>query len=103
MCNRRLCGENENEEWYWRRNKYQSLGKCSQRYGTIRASFTMLWKSTQTRQTQRYLFTFDKVLELEAKNLSIDSIIVGLTHNYMGIAYQYGTKHHDYTAALVHY
>ena len=52
---------------------------------------------------EQSLFTFDKVLVLEMKNPSVDSIIVGLTHNYMGVAYQYGTIRHDYTAALAHY
>ncbi len=52
---------------------------------------------------EKSLINFDKVLEFEAINPSDDPIIVGLTHNYMGIAYQYGAMRHDYTAALAHY
>lgn len=54
-------------------------------------------------QYEKSLSNFDKVLELERKNPSEDPIIIGLTHNYMGIAYQYGTIRHDYIAALAHY
>jgi tetratricopeptide (TPR) repeat protein len=54
-------------------------------------------------QYEKSLLNFDKVLEFEAVNPSEDSIILGLTHNYMGIAYQYGASRHDYTAALAHY
>ncbi len=54
-------------------------------------------------QYEKSLLNFDKVLEFEADNPSEDQIIVGLTHNYMGIAYQYGALRRDYTAALAHY
>jgi tetratricopeptide (TPR) repeat protein len=54
-------------------------------------------------QYEKSLLNFDKVLEFETTNPSEDSIIVGLTHNYIGIAYQYGALRHDYIAALAHY
>ena len=69
------------------RRCYYSIGQVKQLQGKYEESLKM----------------FDRVIEREASEPSEDRIILGLTHNYMGIAYQYGAGRHDYTAALAHY
>lgn len=69
------------------RRCYYSIGQVKQLQGKYEESLAM----------------FDRVIELEASEPSEDRIILGLTHNHMGIAYQYGAGRQDYTAALAHY
>ena len=69
------------------RRCYYSIGQVKQLQGKYEESLSLL----------------DQIIELEASDPSEDAMILGLTHNYMGIAYQYGTTRHDYVAALAHY